>query len=131
MKIEAKLFLFGAMFYFAITAIYGFWSRDEAGITALLFTGVMATLVAVYAMYMAKRVGTRPEDDPSADVEDAYPDYGFYSPHSWWPMVIALSAGVVVIGFVFAAWMVILGVIALMYGVFGLVFEYYRGYHAH
>lgn len=131
MKIEAKLFLFGAMFYFLITAIYGFWSRDEAGITALLFTGVMATLVAVYALYMAKRVGTRPEDDPSADVEDAYPDYGFYSPHSWWPMVIALSAGVVVIGFVFAAWMVILGVIALMYGVFGLVFEYYRGYHAH
>ena len=131
MKIEAKLFMWGALFYFLITAIYGFWSRDEAGTIALLFTGVMASLVAIYVMYTANRVGTRPEDNKNADVEDAYPDYGFYSPHSWWPLVIAAFASVTIIGLVFAAWMVLLGVVGLMYGIFGLVFESYRGYHAH
>jgi len=32
-----------------------------------------------------------------------------------------------VLGFVFAAWLALLGVIALLFGVFGLVYEYYRG----
>jgi hypothetical protein len=90
-------------------------------------TGALAFLVGFYALYTSKRVFPRPEDRKDAEIEEADPEYGFYSPHSWWPLPVGFGAMLVALGFVFAVWLVVLGVCVLMFGVIGWLFEYYRG----
>ena len=131
MKIEGKLFAYGCAFYLFIAVVYGVWSRDESGIILLLFTGAMAFLVAFFILHTSKKVFPRPEDDPNATQDEADIDYGFYSPHSWWPLAVAASSAVVALGFAFAAWLVVAGVAFLMLSLVGFVFEYYRGDFAH
>jgi hypothetical protein len=126
-KIEGFLFAGGAAFYALIAAVYWFITKEIVGSTALALTGALAFLVGFYVLYTSRRVGVRPEDDPHGNIEDAEPDFGFFSPHSWWPLAVAAGAGVVVLGLVFAAWIVILGVFLLMAALIGFVFEYYRG----
>jgi hypothetical protein len=126
-KIEGWLFGLGALFYAIVASIYWWLSRDEVGTTALVMTGALAFLVGFYALYTSKRVFPRPEDRKDAEIEEADPEYGFYSPHSWWPLPVGFGAMLVALGFVFAVWLVVLGVCVLMFGVIGWLFEYYRG----
>jgi len=126
-KIEGFLFAGGAAFYGLLATIYWVITKEIVGSTALALTGALAFLVGFYALYTSRRVGVRPEDDPNADVEDADPDYGFFSPHSWWPLAVGIGTMVTVLGLIFAVWILILGVGLLMGAIIGLVFEYYHG----
>lgn len=127
MKAEGLLFAGGAAFYGVVASVYWFMTGEVVGATALALTGGLAFLIGFYVLFTSRRVGIRPEDDPHADIEDAEPDYGFFSPHSWWPIVVAASAMVVCLGLIFAVWLALLGVGLLMLSLVGLVFEYYRG----
>ena len=131
MKFAGLLFNLGALFFAVVATVYGIWSRDWAGTTALAFTGFMTLLIGFYVTYTARRLDNRPEDDRMANQDEADPDYGFFSPHSWWPLPIGLGAMVTALGLVFAVWLLILGVGILMFGVLGLVYEYYIGDYAH
>lgn len=131
MKIEGLLFALGSAFYLAIAAIYWYFSGDVVGTTALALTGALAFLVAFYALYTAKRVYPRPEDRLNGDIEEADPEYGFFSPHSWWPLAIGLSAAIIGVGLIFAVWIIVFGVFMLFMSLFGWMFEYYRGEFAH
>jgi 4-hydroxybenzoate polyprenyltransferase len=130
-KVESLVFFLGFIFYSVIAAIYWYVSRDEVGTTALALTGALAFLVAFYAMYTSKRVYPRPEDRLDAEIDEADPEYGFFSPHSWWPFVVASSVTLVVFGLIFAVWLIVLGVAALVFAIVGWLFEYYRGEFAH
>ena len=127
MKVEGYLFAGAALFYAIVAAAYWFITGEIVGSTALALTGTLAFLIGFYTLFTSRRVGVRPEDDPNANVEDADPDYGFFSPHSWWPLAVAFGASVVVVGLALAVWIVILGVGLLMASLVGWVFEYYRG----
>lgn len=131
MRIEGALFALGFVFYSFLAAIYWYFSRDEIGTTALALTGGMAFLISFYALYTSKRVYPRPEDRLDAEIDEADPEYGFYSPHSWWPLAVALATVIIVLGLIFAVWLIVLGVAALLLGMVGLLFEYYRGEFAH
>lgn len=131
MKIEGLLFALGSAFYLAIAAIYWYFSRDVIGTTALTLTGALAFLVAFYVLYTAKRVYPRPEDRLNGDIEEADPEYGFFSPHSWWPLAIGISAAIIGVGLIFAVWIIVFGVFLLFMSLFGWMFEYYRGEFAH
>ncbi|CAB4749629.1 unannotated protein [freshwater metagenome] len=131
MKIEGLLFAMGAVFYAVIAGIYWYFSRDQIGTTALALTGALAFLVAFYALYTSKRVYPRPEDRLDAEVDEADPEYGFFSPHSWWPLVLGFSTMVIVFGLIFAVWLIVLGVFVLFVALIGWMFEYYRGAFAH
>lgn len=138
MKVDGRLFLWGALFYGVVAVIYGLWTGlfddgeiDWIGVTALVFTTLMALMVGFFMTFTASRLGPQPEDDPDADIEDADPDYGFFSPHSWWPLLLAGSIAIIAFGWVFAAWIVALGVASLLFSLWGFTFEYYRGPHAH
>ena len=106
-------------------------NQTIAAVVALAFTAFMAFLIGFYFMFTAKRVGALPEDDLEADPEDADPEYGFFSPHSWWPLALGASFAIIAYGWVFAAWVVAFGVASLLISLWGFVFEYYRGDHAH
>ncbi len=131
MKVEGYLFALGFVFYSMLAAVYWYLSRDEVGTTALALTGALAFLIAFYSLYTSKRVFPRPEDRLDGEIDEADPEYGFYSPHSWWPLVVALSAMVVVLGLIFAVWLIVLGVALLVLSLIGWLFEYYRGEFAH
>jgi hypothetical protein len=126
-KIEGALFAIGTAFFGVVAAAYWFITQEIVGTTALALTGGLAFLVAFYLLFTARRVGTRPEDDPLAVIEDAEPDYGFFSPHSWWPIAVAIATGITIFGLVFAVWLLILGIGLLMLALVGFVFEYYVG----
>jgi hypothetical protein len=126
-KIEGALFAIGTAFFGVVAAAYWFITKEIVGTTALALTGGLAFLVAFYLLFTARRVGTRPEDDPLAVIEDAEPDYGFFSPHSWWPIAVAIATGITIFGLVFAIWLLILGIGLLMLALVGFVFEYYVG----
>jgi hypothetical protein len=121
----------GFIFYAFLAGIYWYFSRDEVGTTALALTGALAFLISFYALYTSKRVYPRPEDRLDAQVDEADPEYGFYSPHSWWPLAVGVSVLTLVFGLIFAVWLIVLGVAALMFAVIGWLFEYYRGEFAH
>jgi disulfide bond formation protein DsbB len=130
-KVEGALFGMGFVFYTLLAGVYWYFSRDEIGTTALALTGGMAFLISFYALYTSKRVFPRPEDRLDAEIDEADPEYGFYSPHSWWPLVLGASTAVVVLGLIFAVWLIVLGIAVLVTGLVGWLFEYYRGEFAH
>ena len=131
MKIEGLIFALGSAFYLLIAGIYWYVSRDQVGTTALALTGALAFLVAFYVLYTAKRVYPRPEDRMTAEIDEADPEYGFFSPHSWWPLMVGIGATVIGAGLVFAVWIIVFGVFLLVISLVGWMFEYYRGEFAH
>ena len=127
MKIEGLLFALGCAFYLIVASVYWFLTGDAFGTTALTLTGALAFLVAFYVLFTSKRVYPRPEDRLDANIDEADPDYGFFSPHSWWPLPVGFGAFLIAIGLIFAVWLVVLGVTVLMFALIGWMFEYYRG----
>jgi hypothetical protein len=131
MKYGGFLFNLGAAFFGVVAIVYGFWSKDWFGTVALAFTGFMALLIGFYVTYTARRLDNRPEDDAMANQDEADPDYGFFSPHSWWPLPMGFACMLIALGLVFATWLMLMGVVFLMVTIVGLVFEYYRRDFAH
>jgi hypothetical protein len=126
-KIGGLLLAGGAVFYGILALVYWFITGEIAGTTALTLTAGLAALAGFYLLFTAHRLGPLPEDNALANTEDADPDYGFFSPHSWWPLAVGFSTMIVLLGLVFAAWLVILGVGLLLGALVGFMFEYYRG----
>ncbi len=127
MKVEGRIFGLGAIFLVFIAGIYWYVSHDPIGTTALAMSGGLTLLIAFYTLYTAKRVHPRPEDRGDAEIDDADPEYGFFSPHSWWPLAVGFSTFLVTLGLIFAVWVIVLGVFLLMLALVGWLFEYYRG----
>lgn len=127
MKVEGRIFTLGAIFFWVVALIYWYFARDPIGTTALTLCGFLAFLVAFYVLYTAKRVWPRPEDRLDAEIDEADPEYGFFSPHSWWPFVMGLATFIVVLGLIFAVWVIAVGVVVLLLALVGWLFEYYRG----
>ena len=66
-----------------------------------------------------------------AEISDEHYEYGFYSPWSWWPIIIATGAGICFLGVAVGWWIFPFGAVIAFIGVIGLVYEYNRGDHAH
>lgn len=131
MKLEGYIFGLGFVVFVPMAAVYWYLSSDPVGTTALALSGALAFLIAFYVLYTSKRVYPRPEDRADAEVDEADPEYGFFSPHSWWPLALALAAFVLVLGLIFAVWLIVFGVFLLLVTLVGWLFEYYRGAFAH
>ena len=129
MKVTGRFFAIAAVLYYLVAAIYWTVAHEIVGAIAISLTGGLATIVGFYMLFTAKRVGDLPEDQPFADVTHADNEYGFFPPHSWWPLPVGLFTGVIMWGVVFAAWLVVVGVVGLLISVTGWLFEYYRGDH--
>lgn len=127
MKLAAKLFLGGAFFYLSVALIYWLVSHDEAGSIALALTGGLAAMIGFYLLVTANRMPDQPDDVPTAEIWEADPDYGFYSPHSWAPLMTGAAAAITFAGLAFAAWIVVAGAVLVILSSAYWLFEYYRG----
>jgi hypothetical protein len=127
MKVEGGIFATGAIFYFVVAAIYYYASAEVVGTTALVLTGGLAAIVGTYILVTGKRIGDRPEDRLDGEIAEADANYGFYSPHSWWPLMVGTAFSLIFLGLVFAVWLMVLASVFLVIAVAGWLFEYETG----
>jgi Cytochrome c oxidase subunit IV len=130
-------------FFFLMATIYTIWSViahpdlewyhgiEWVGTVALLFTSLMSALIAFYIGRVHKaQGGDLPEDTLTADIDDGDPELGEFSPWSWWPIVLASSAALAMIGLAIGTWLMPIGIAVFLVAIVGWVFEYYRGHFA-
>ena len=119
--------LFGGigLFYVLMGSIYWTIGGDPAGIACLFLSAALALLVSFYVWFTQKRIGQiLPEDRPTAEIADGAGELGFYSPHSWWPLPVAMSAMAMGISLVIGWWLTLISLGALVISIIGFVTEY-------
>jgi hypothetical protein len=132
MKAESWVFGICSIFFLLVTPAYWFIAGDPTGTAALTMTALLALLVTFYLGFHARRMEPRPEDRLDAEIADGAGELGFFPPYSWWPLWCAMTLATVVFGAAYGAWwMVIIGLVLGAVALSGLIFEYYRGEHAH
>ncbi|HWM34330.1 MAG TPA: cytochrome c oxidase subunit 4 [Pseudolysinimonas sp.] len=135
--------------FFALTAVlYTVWSYIDyqnsqnseikkeqvvewVGTVALSLSALLAALIAFYIGASRRAQGGElPEDRLDAEIDDGDPEVGFFSPWSWWPMVLALGAALFFLGFAVGIWLCFIGAPIAFLAIIGWYYEYYRGYFA-
>ncbi|MCW2752742.1 MAG: cytochrome c oxidase subunit 4 [Marmoricola sp.] len=131
MKAETWIFVICTFFFVLVAPAYWFVTGDPTGTSALVMTALLTTLVSIYLGFHASRMDPRPEDRKDGEIADGAGELGFFPPYSWWPMWCAMTLATIVLGVVIGWWLVIIGAVLGAIALSGLVFEYYRGEHAH
>ena len=131
MKFEGFLFIGCAIFFGAVDIIYWYFSKDPTGTTALALSVGLAFLTGFYLLFTGRRLPPRPEDNPEGEIIEGTGEIGFFSPRSWWPLFLGFSGAVAFVGFAFGWWLVLIGMLMVLFSSIGFVFEYYRGLFSH
>jgi hypothetical protein len=137
MKLEARLFLWIALFCFVVAGIYAWWTNHDtgsvevAGTAALILSGGLLGISGSFFWFVSRRIDARPEDRNDAEIAEGAGELGFFSPGSYWPFGIALSATVTGLGMALVQfWIVLAGIVLVLSTTGGLLFEYYVGHRA-
>ncbi|RVW05609.1 cytochrome c oxidase subunit 4 [Rhodococcus xishaensis] len=138
MKIEAKLFEILTVFFILVAIVYGVFTAysrtgiEWAGLTAIVLSAGLSLIVGTYFRFVARRLDVRPEDYEEAEVSDGSGDLGFFSPGSFWPILLAGAAAIAALALAFfQAWMIVAAVALVLAAAAGLVFEYHIGPEKH
>jgi hypothetical protein len=125
MKANWQLFVGLSVFYVLMTVVYWYVGGEAVGITGMLLAACLAGMVGFYVWFTQKRIGTlMPSDNLTAEISDGAGELGFYSPHSWWPLPVALAATAMGMGLIIGWWLTLIAVTALFLGIIGWVTEY-------
>ena len=127
MKTSWMLFVGLSIFYAIMTVIYWQLGGEPVGVTAIALSGGLALIIGFYLWFTDRRLANvLPEDNLQGEIADSAGELGFYSPHSWWPLPVALSACTLGLGLIIGWWLVLIGVGSLLISVLGLVLQYER-----
>ena len=89
---------------------------------------VLSGFIAFYVgRVRAAQGGELPEDRLDANIDDGDAELGFFSPWSWWPIVLAGAAALTFLGLAVGTWISFIGVPLGVIALVGWVYEYYRG----
>jgi len=132
MKLGYRLFLFLFAFYMLVGVVYWQLGGEPLGITAIFLSAGLALIIGYYFWFLNRRTGgVLPEDNPDALISDGAGELGFYSPHSWWPLPVAVSACIFALGLIIGWWLSLIGLGALVISIIGMVTEYEKPEIAH
>ena len=127
MKFGYRLFIFLFLFYAALTVVYWQMANEPVGITALALNAGLALIIGYYFWFINRRTGgVLPEDNLQGEISDGAGELGFFSPGSWWPLPVAVSATAAGLGLIIGWWLTLIAVGALLISVLGFVLEYER-----
>jgi len=126
-KIQGKMFLGFAVFILASAIVYGIWSKEPAGTTALFLAFALCTMIGFYLAFTARRADTGAMDREDADIADDAGELGFFSPHSWQPLALGMGGALAFMGVIFGWWLLYFSLPIIFIGLWGWVFEYYHG----
>jgi hypothetical protein len=146
MKANTGLLWLLSGFFALSTVAYGVWyyledpetfgwieGRDVVGLwTGLIALGLSAILAGFIAFYLGRvtkaQGGDLPEDILTAEIDDADPELGHFSPWSWWPIVLGAGIATVFLGLAVGPWLAMYAFPIVLIALVGWTFEYYRGY---
>lgn len=131
MKSETWIFITCTIFFVLVAPAYWLITGDPTGTSALTMTTLLTALVSFYLGFHANKMEPRPEDRKEGEIAEGAGELGFFPPYSWWPLWCGLTLGMIVLGVVIGWWLVIIGAVLGVVALQGLIFEYYRGEHAH
>lgn len=132
MKTSAKLFFFLGLFYTPLIFIYGHFTHwdEPVGTVALALSTGFGLMMALYFMATDRKMAEDPSDRPDGEISDVSGELGFFSPHSWWPLWLALSIAFLAVGMAVGWWMVFIAAPLVAIATVGWTFEYFSGEHA-
>jgi hypothetical protein len=137
MKTNIRVLLVLAVYFFVVATLYTVWSLIDhqsvewAGTLAIGLSGVLTIFIAFFLQVQFKNQGGElPEDRLDADIDEGDPELGFYSPWSWWPVILAAGAGIALLGFAVGIWIAFYAIPLVLVALVGWTYEYYRGYFA-
>ena len=125
MKVSWPLSIGLSLFYVLMTVIYWQVGGEPVGIGGMLLAAALAGMVGFYVWFTQRRIGQiLPEDNLTALISDGAGDLGFYSPHSWWPLPVALSMCALTLSLIIGWWLTVISLGALVISIIGMVTEY-------
>ncbi len=124
MKASFRLFIGLSLFYAVIAVIYYYVGGEAVGITCISLSSGLAAIIGFYLWFNNNRLGVLPQDNLGGEIADGAGELGFYSPHSWWPLPVALSACAAGLGLVLGWWLTLIAVGILLFSVIGFSLEY-------
>lgn len=138
---KSNIVIFGILtaYFLIVGSMYTIWNLithgyvEWAGTTAILLSGGLTAMISVYIWLVQKKQGgVLVEDRQDTDIDDGDPEIGEFSPWSWWPIVLAFSLSLVILGLCigFNFWLTFLSLPIVLIAVVGWVYEYYRGHFA-
>ncbi len=131
MKVESLIFNIIALFCVIAAVVYGVWSREPIGTTALVLSGGLTGLIGGFFWFVSRRIDARPEDRKDADIAEGAGELGFFPPASYWPLALAGAAALMGLALAFFyAWLILIAAAALLITIGGLLFEFYVGQNA-
>ena len=137
MKVEAWVFGSLTIFFAIVTPIYWFITADAnlvpeiTGTVALIMSTLLVLMIWVYLLLVARRMEPRPEDRKTGEIAEGAGELGFFPPQSKWPLFLSLTFVLVVLAPIYGWWLLLLGFGFGFITLTGLLYEFYRGDHAH
>jgi hypothetical protein len=138
MRANSVIFWILAIFFGLMAVVYTLWSLEYyhghveyVGTVALTLSALLGVFLAFFLGRTAKGFGgVLPEDRLDANIDDADPEMGHFSPWSWWPFILGAAIAVVALGLAVGFWIAFIGAPILLVALVGWVYEYYRGHFA-
>lgn len=147
MRTNAILFWSLCLFFGILAVVYPLWSLiyaaqglatvpagaqggavEWAGTIGLSLTSVLSGLIGFYVQRVHKAQGGElPEDRLDANIDDGDAEQGFFSPWSWWPLMLGGSAALLFLGIAVGTWVIFIAVALTAVSLVGWTYEYYRG----
>jgi hypothetical protein len=131
------LWLFGGFFLLA-DVVYTVWNIlatgqiEIVGSVSILLSAILAGFVGFFLnMVNRSQGGILLPEDRDADIDDADPELGHFSPWSWWPLMIGFALFLVFLGLAVGFWICFIGVPFALVAIVGWTYEYYRGRFGH
>ena len=137
MKVEAWIFGSLTIFLIVVTPVYALMTYmsdgqiEITGTAALILTFFLVLMCFAYLALVARRIEPRPEDRKDGEIAEGAGELGFFPPQSKWPLFCTLTFIPVVLAPIFGWWLMFVGFAFGTVTLTGLVYEFYRGDHAH
>jgi hypothetical protein len=126
-KIQGRMFMWLGVFVLAMAIVYGVWSKEPVGTTALFLSFGLCIMVGFYLGFTARRIDQLAQDNKEADVADEAGEVGFFSPHSWQPLALGIGGALAFLAVAIGWWLLYFSAPLIFIGLWGWVFEYYHG----
>lgn len=139
MRANVNLFWILTAFFAIVAAVYTVWGLLDYGQGKVewagTFTLALCSLLSLLIGFYLSRVhgaqgGELPEDRHDANIDDGDPEAGFFSPWSWWPIMLAASTALLFLGLAVGFWISFIALAVGIISLVGWVYEYYRGLFA-
>jgi hypothetical protein len=131
MKVTAKMFAYMCLFLVVMVGVYWWTSHDPTGTAALVMATGLSGMIAYYLYFTSRRIGPGPDDRDDAEPHEGSGEQGFFSPTSYWPLVLCLALAFTFLGVAVGFWLMYFAAPFALFGVYGFVMEYYRGENKH